>query len=204
MTAGAGAGAIAGTALGASGATIGGLAGSWLGPVGSAVGAGLGLLFGGLFGGNHEDEMKEMVRKQTIGADASNYQNEAAASSKAIRQQYAQSHGVADYGKNVGQSLGYGDISRIMTPNGPSTGVVQGMASPDEGSIDMSTGETQYHGNPNPNAQDPRVDNIPVGGDNFNENVAIPGHERDVEDGIMFADKARPYFKANEMIKMYQ
>ena len=205
MTAGAGAGAIAGTAIGAGSAAAGGaLAGSWAGPIGAAAGAALGLLFGSLFGGNHEDEMKEMINKQTIGADASNYQNEAAASSKAIRQQYSQSHGVADYGKNMGQSLGYGDISRIMTPNGPSTGAVQGMASPDEGSIDMSTGETQYHGNPNPNAQDPRVDNIPVGGNNFNENVAIPGHERDMEDGVMFADKARPYFKANEMIKMYQ
>lgn len=94
-------------------------------------------------------------------------------------------------------------VGRMATPQGLSYGKVEGLASPDEGMINMATGETQYMGDARQNVADPRHDTIPVGGEGFNENVSIPGHMTNLQDpyGRSFADIARPYFKANEMIK---
>ena len=96
----------------------------------------------------------------------------------------------------------------IQTPSGPTYGKIEGLASPDEGMIDMETGETQYLGSKNMNVKDVRKDIIPVGmfgrfdsGTGFDERVAILGHRFKDQYGFTPADYSRPFFKRNEQIK---
>ena len=118
---------------------------------------------------------------------------------------YNETHKAA-LGKNPGERWSTGDYTGIQTPSGHTYGAMQGLASPDEGEIDMSTGETNYNGSANPMVRDSKADVVPVGtadndGQYFDNYIGIPGHKKDI-DGIAFADKARPFFKANEMIKL--
>lgn len=201
---GMGVGATAGSIGALSGAGVGAAAGSVLPGIGTAIGAGVGLLAGGIAslfgGGSAKRKMEEAKRNYAIQQNASNMQEEAIAGNNAARDNY---YG-ADKGKNPGQRMNGDHVGKTTTPQGYSYGKVEGLASPDEGMIDMSTGETNYLGNPMPGTNDQRHDTIPVGGNNFDENVAIPGHLPDLTDpyGRSFADQARPYFKANEMIKI--
>uniref|UniRef100_A0AAU8B8S9 Uncharacterized protein n=1 Tax=Dulem virus 42 TaxID=3145760 RepID=A0AAU8B8S9_9CAUD len=205
------------TNLALSGLTTGASIGSVFGPIGSGVGAVLGGLFGGFFGGSKARErrryVEQEIRNTTAAQEAYNLQSEAEAGSRGLRKMFNATHGesssggvLADKGKSPNQYSTSNQYGQIFTPSGISYGQVQGYASPDEGEIDMSTGETTYNGNPSPYVRDRRADIIPVGiegaSDNgaFADNVGIPGHLRDI-DGIMFADKARPYFKENEIIK---
>lgn len=204
-----------------TGASVGGLVGSIGGPIGTLIGTGVGALLGGvggwLFGGSSARKRRERVerdiRNTTQAIEGYNLQAEADAASAGLRDMYNSSHHdsnaygiLADKGKNPNQQSYSTEYGSIVTPSGITKGIIQGYASPDEGEIDMSTGETIYNGNPNPYVKDKRADIVPVGvsGNSdegtFDRNIAIPGHQRDI-DGIMFADKARPYFEENEYIK---
>lgn len=198
-----------------SSGSLGASIGSVLGPIGAGAGFLLGGITGGLFGSSSAkkrlEKVQQDIKSTTQAIDAYNLQSETEAGSKGLRNkfysQHAPSYGIfADKGKNVGQSSYSNQYGDIVTPSGVAKGKIQGYASPDEGEIDMSTGETIYNGNPNPYVKDKREDVVPVGvsGNSdegaFDRDIAIPGHQRDL-DGIMFADKARPYFKENEYIK---
>lgn len=196
--------ALAGLGTGvATGAATGAAAGSALPGIGTAIGAAAGLIAGGIasiFGSKKaKRKMEEAKRNQAIEQNVTNQQAEAVAGNEAAKENY---YG-ADKGKTLGQSMNGDYIGRMATPQGLSYGKVEGLASPDEGMINMATGETQYMGDARQNVADPRHDTIPVGGEGFNENVSIPGHMTNLQDpyGRSFADIARPYFKANEMIK---
>lgn len=202
---GMGVGAAVGSIGALAGAGTGAAAGSVLPGIGTAIGAGIGLLAGGIasiFGGKSaKRKMEEAKRNYATQQNVTNMQEEAVAGNDAAKDNY---YGTADKGKSPGQHMNGEYVGKTTTPQGYSYGKVEGLASPDEGMIDMSTGDTQYLGNPTPGTNDPRHDTIPVGGNEFNENVAIPGHLPDITDpyGRSFADQARPYFKANEMIKI--
>lgn len=204
-----------------TGAAIGGTIGSIVPGVGTLIGTGVGALLGGLtgwlFGGSSARKRRERVEREikntTQAIEGYNLQAEADAASAGLRDMYNSSHydsnayGIlADKGKNPNQQSYSTEYGSIVTPSGITKGIIQGYASPDEGEIDMSTGETIYNGNPNPYVKDKRADIVPVGvsGNSdegaFDRNIAIPGHQRDI-DGIMFADKARPYFEDNEYVK---
>ena len=195
---GSGVGAIVGTGIG--------------GPVGGLIGSGLGYLGGALtgwitdgilgLGSKRKRRVQEAIRNSALQADAQNAQNESIAGSQGLRNQYYQTH-MADKGKDLDQRWSDG---KIATVDGGSYGEPLGLASPDEGQVDMLTGETQYNGSPLQAVQDKRNDVVPVGApigqsnQYFDKYIGIPGHRRDL-DGIMFADKARPLFKQNEQIK---
>lgn len=204
-----------------TGAAIGGTIGSIVPGVGTLLGTGIGAVLGGLtgllFGGSSARKRRERVERDikntTQAIEGYNLQAEADAASAGLRDMYNSSHydsdayGIfADKGKNPNQQSYSTKYGNIVTPSGITKGKIQGYASPDEGEIDMSTGETIYNGNPNPYVKDKRADIVPVGvsGNSdegaFDRNIAIPGHQRDI-DGIMFADKARPYFEDNEYVK---
>lgn len=196
--------ALAGAGAGvATGAATGAAAGSVLPGLGTAIGAGIGLLAGGIasiFGGKSaKRKMEEAKRNYAIQQNVSNMQEEAVAGDQAAKDNYYGAYN----GKTLGQNMNGDYVGRMATPQGLSYGKVEGLASPDEGMINMATGETQYMGDARQNVADPRHDTIPVGGEGFNENVSIPGHMTNLQDpyGRSFADIARPYFKANEMIK---
>ena len=191
-----------------NGASAGMSAGSLGGPWGMAIGAvagGLTGLFGGLIGSDSRRKKVEQDILATKGLHyGANTQNESEAGSKGLRSQFYS--GVADKGKRPGESLLGGKYGVIQTPSGPAYGEIQGLASPDEGQIDMVTGETSYNGSKNMNVIDRRADVVPVGitgyanGGAFDNNVGIPGHMTDVN-GLSFADNARPLFKQNEQLK---
>lgn len=197
---GAGVGAIAGSAFGPIGTVVGGLAGTVLGGL---TNWGLDALFG--FGRRRKRKIMEAQQRIAQNTEATNLQNESIAASQGLRNQYNETHKAA-LGKNPGERWSTGDYTGIQTPSGPTYGTMQGLASPDEGEIDMSTGETNYNGSANPMVRDSKADVVPVGttdndGQYFDNYIGIPGHKKDI-DGIAFADKARPFFKANEMIKI--
>ena len=197
---GAGVGAIAGSAFGPLGTVVGGLAGTVLGGL---TNWGLDALFG--FGRRRKRKIMEAQQRIAQMTEATNLQNESVAASQGLRNQYNETHKAA-LGKNPGERWSTGDYTGIQTPSGPTYGAMQGLASPDEGEIDMSTGETNYNGSANPMVRDSKADVVPVGtadndGQYFDNYIGIPGHKKDI-DGIAFADKARPFFKANEMIKI--
>ena len=197
---GAGIGAIAGSAFGPVGTVVGGLAGTVLGGL---TNWGLDALFG--FGRRRKRKIMEAQQRIAQMTEATNLQNESVAASQGLRNQYNETHKAA-LGKNPGERWSTGDYTGIQTPSGHTYGAMQGLASPDEGEIDMSTGETNYNGSANPMVRDSKADVVPVGtADNdeqyFDNYIGIPGHKKDI-DGITFADKARPFFKANEMIKI--
>ena len=197
---GAGVGAIAGSAFGPLGTVVGGLAGTVLGGL---TNWGLDALFG--FGRRRKRKIMEAQQRIAQNTEATNLQNESVAASQGLRNMYNETHKAA-LGKNPGERWSTGDYTGIQTPSGPTYGTMQGLASPDEGEIDMSTGETNYNGSANPMVRDSKADVVPVGtadndGQYFDNYIGIPGHKKDI-DGIAFADKARPFFKANEMIKI--
>lgn len=197
---GAGVGAIAGSAFGPIGTVVGGLAGTVLGGL---TNWGLDALFG--FGRRRKRKIMEAQQRIAQNTEATNLQNESIAASQGLRNQYNETHKAA-LGKNPGERWSTGDYTGIQTPSGPTYGTMQGLASPDEGEIDMSTGETNYNGSANPMVRDSKADVVPVGttdndGQYFDNYIGIPGHKKDI-DGVAFADKARPFFKANEMIKI--
>lgn len=197
---GAGVGAIAGSAFGPIGTVVGGLAGTVLGGL---TNWGLDALFG--FGRRRKRKIMEAQQRIAQNTEATNLQNESIAASQGLRNQYNETHKAA-FGKNPGERWSTGDYTGIQTPSGHTYGAMQGLASPDEGEIDMSTGETNYNGSANPMVRDSKADVVPVGttdndGQYFDNYIGIPGHKKDI-DGIAFADKARPFFKANEMIKI--
>lgn len=197
---GAGVGAIAGSAFGPLGTVVGGLAGTVLGGL---TNWGLDALFG--FGRRRKRKIMEAQQRIAQMTEATNLQNESVAASQGLRNQYNETHKAA-LGKNPGERWSTGDYTGIQTPSGLAYGAMQGLASPDEGEIDMSTGETNYNGSANPMVRDSKADVVPVGtvdndGQYFDNYIGIPGHKKDI-DGIAFADKARPFFKANEMIKI--
>lgn len=197
---GAGVGAIAGSAFGPIGTVVGGLAGTVLGGL---TNWGLDALFG--FGRRRKRKIMEAQQRIAQNTEATNLQNESIAASQGLRNQYNETHKAA-LGKNPGERWSTGDYTGIQTPSGHTYGAMQGLASPDEGEIDMSTGETNYNGSANPMVRDSKADVVPVGttdndGQYFDNYIGIPGHKKDI-DGIAFADKARPFFKANEMIKI--
>lgn len=192
--------------------------GSIFGPIGSGVGAVIGGIFGGIFGNSsakeREQEVEKMIKDTKNQITGYNLQSESIAGSQNKQDQFYNADVYnadksvynADKGKNPNQQSYSTKYGNIVTPSGITKGKIQGYASPDEGEIDMSTGETIYNGNPNPYVKDKRADIVPVGvsGNSdegaFDRNIAIPGHQRDI-DGIMFADKARPYFEDNEYVK---
>lgn len=197
---GAGVGAIAGSVFGPLGTVVGGLAGTVLGGL---TNWGLDALFG--FGRRRKRKIMEAQWRIAQNTEATNLQNESIAASQGLRNKYNETHKAA-LGKNPGERWSTGDYTGIQTPSGHTYGAMQGLASPDEGEIDMSTGETNYNGSANPMVRDSKADIVPVGTtDNdeqyFDNYIGIPGHKKDI-DGITFADKARPFFKANEMIKI--
>ena len=199
---GAGIGAIAGSSFGPLGTVVGGLAGTVLGGL---TNWGLDAILG--LGSKRKRAIEEANRRSAITAQYTNMQNESNAATQGLRNQYNETHKAA-LGKNPGDSWSTNDYTGIQTPSGPAYGAMQGLASPDEGEIDMSTGETNYNGSANPMIRDSKADVVPVGtadndGQYFDNYIGIPGHKKDV-DGIAFADKARPFFKANEMIKIAQ
>lgn len=195
-----------------AGASTGSIAGGWLGTViGGAAGALTGL-FGGLIGSDDRMKNVEDTMKNTNAMHYGfNTQSEYEAGSVGLRNRFNQTHGGstsagADDGKRPGESLSGGKYGLIQTPSGPAYGEIEGLASPDEGQIDMATGETNYNGSKDMNVRDRRADVIPVGitgyanGGAFDNNVGIPGHKMDIN-GLSFADNARPLFKANEQLK---
>lgn len=197
-----------GMSAGASAGSLGG----WLGTAIGAVAGGITGLVGGLFGS--KDRMKKVedtITNTTAMQYGYNTQSEYEAGSVGLRNRFNQTHGGAtsagaDGGKRPGESLSGGKYGLIQTPSGPAYGEIEGLASPDEGQIDMVTGETNYNGSKDMNVRDRRADVIPVGitgyanGGAFDNNVGIPGHETDIN-GLSFADNARPLFKANEQLK---
>ena len=190
---GAGVGSIVGSSFGPIGTALGGLAGTVLGGL---TNWGLDAIFG--FGRKRKKAIEDANRRAAIAAQYTNMQNESNAATQGLRNQYNETHRAAK-GKNPGEKWSTGDYTGIQTPSGLTYGAVQGLAQPAEGEIDMLTGETHYNGSPDPNVKDSKKDIVPVGsatggGDYFDEFVGIPGGP--------FADAARPYFKANELIKM--
>lgn len=197
---GAGVGAIAGSSFGPLGTVVGGLAGTVLGGL---TNWGLDAIFG--LGSKRKRAIEDAKRRSAMFARNTTLQNESNAATQGLRNMYNETHKAA-LGKNPGDRWSADDYTGIQTPSGPAYGAMQGLASPDEGEIDMSTGETNYNGSANPMIRDSKADVVPVGtADNdeqyFDNYIGIPGHKKDI-DGIAFADKARPFFKANEMIKI--
>lgn len=198
---GSGVGTLVGGAVGSVipglGTVLGGLAGS---VVGQGLGALTGWIGDSIFGGasRRKRRVQEALAKSSLIADAKNSQNESIAGTQGLRNEYYATHRAA-LGKNPGERWSAGDYTGIQTPSGATYGTVQGLAQPAEGEVDMLTGETHYNGSPDPNVKDSKKDIVPVGsangdGEYFDMFVGIPGKQ--------FADAARPYFKANEMIKM--
>lgn len=180
-----------------TGASIGGLVGSAVPGIGTIIGTvaggligGIGGLVGGLFGSSsRKDKVKESIENTKASMQGFNDQAEAVAGSKGLRDQFYSTH--ADMGKDA-----------AMSASGRPT-FAKGLASPDEGMINLATGETKYLGSPLQWKKDVRADVVPVGGADFEQNVAIPGHKFiNGKNGMTFADAARPYFKDNEQIKM--
>lgn len=186
-----------------AGASFGSLF-SYLGTAIGGVAGGLTGLVGGLIGGSSRKRKIEESKNNVLGTQLGfNTQSEGAAASEGKRRQFYEN---ADGGKTPGQPLGGNGYGMIQTPSGPTYGKIEGLASPDEGQIDMTTGETQYNGSKNMNVRDRRADVVPVGitgyanGGAFDQNVGIPGHQMDIN-GRTFADNARPFFKENEQLK---
>ena len=199
---GSGVGTILGSTFGS--AIIPGLGTIGGGLLGSVVGQGLGALTGwigdSIFGGasRRKRRVQEALAKSSLIADAKNSQNESIAGTQGLRNEYYATHRAAE-GKNPGERWSAGDYTGIQTPSGQTYGAVQGLAQPAEGEVDMLTGETHYNGSLDPNVEDSKKDIVPVGsangdGEYFDMFVGIPGKQ--------FADAARPYFKANEQIKI--
>lgn len=178
---------------------------SYLGTAIGGIAGGLTGLVGGLIGSGRRKRKIEESKNNVLGTQSGyNAQAESEAGSQGLRNLFYE--GRADKGKAPGKSLnGYG-YGIIQTPSGPTYGKIEGLASPDEGQIDMATGETQYNGSKYMNVRDRRADVIPVGitgyanGGAFDQNVGIPGHQMDIN-GLTFADNARPLFKKNEQLK---
>lgn len=178
---------------------------SYLGTAIGGIAGGLTGLVGGLIGGGRRKRKIEESKNNVLGTQSGyNAQAESEAGSQGLRNLFYE--GRADKGKAPGQMLGGSQYGMIQTPSGPTYGKIEGLASPDEGQIDMATGETQYNGSKYMNVRDRRADVIPVGitgyanGGAFNNNVGIPGHQMDIN-GLTFADNARPLFKKNEQLK---
>lgn len=194
----AGAGTIVGSFF--SNPLLGGLIGKG---AGTAIAFGLDAITG--WSKAAKKEYQDALNRQAMFARNTTLQNESDAATQGLRNMYNETHKAAK-GKNPGEKWSTKDYTGIQTPSGPTYGAMQGLASPDEGEIDMSTGETNYNGSANPMIRDSKADVVPVGtADNdeqyFDNYIGIPGHKKDI-DGIAFADKARPFFKANEMIKI--
>lgn len=194
---GMGLGTVAGSVFGggAPGALIGGL-------IGKGAGTLLSLGLDGIFGWSSaaKKEYQDALNRQAMFARNTTLQNESDAATQGLRNMYNETHKAAK-GKNPGERWSAGDYTGIQTPSGHTYGAVQGLAQPAEGEVDMLTGETHYNGSPDPNVKDSKKDIVPVGSANgdskyFDMFVGIPGKQ--------FADAARPYFKANELIKMSQ
>lgn len=192
---GMGLGTVAGSIFGggAPGALIGGL-------IGKGAGTLLSLGLDGIFGWSSaaKKEYQDALNRQAMFARNTTLQNESDAATQGLRNMYNETHKAAK-GKNPGERWSAGDYTGIQTPSGHTYGAVQGLAQPAEGEVDMLTGETHYNGSPDPNVTDSKKDIVPVGSANgdskyFDMFVGIPGKQ--------FADAARPYFKANELIKM--
>lgn len=165
-------------------------AGKWLVP-------GLGHIFSWA-SNKAKEEQERRIRSAYFRAEQQTAQNESVAGTQGLRNEYYATHRAA-LGKNPGERWSAGDYTGIQTPSGQTYGAIQGLAQPAEGEVDMLTGETHYNGSPDPNVKDSKKDIVPVGsangdGEYFDMFVGIPGKQ--------FADAARPYFKANEMIKM--
>lgn len=199
------AGTLSSTLNGMSAGASAGSLGGWIGTAIGAVAGGLTGLIGSWIGGNRRKKKVEEEMNRTLAVQAGyNTQAESEAGSQGLRNQFYENH--ADKGKSPGQRFSGGKLGIIQTPSGPAYGEVQGLASPDEGQIDMTTGETNYNGSKNMNVKDRRADIVPVGitgyanGGAFDNNVGIPGHMTDVN-GLSFADNARPLFKQNEQLK---
>lgn len=184
-----------------AGSIFGGPAG---GLIGGAIGKGAGTLLSlgldSIFGWSSaaKKEYQDALNRQAMFARNTTLQNESNAATQGLRNMYNETHKAAK-GKNPGERWSAGDYTGIQTPSGQTYGAVQGLAQPAEGEVDMLTGETHYNGSPDPNVTDSKKDVVPVGsanGDNkyFDMFVGIPGKQ--------FADAARPYFKANELIKI--
>ena len=178
---------------------------SYLGTAIGGIAGGLTGLVGGLIGSGRRKRKIEESKNNVLGTQSGyNAQAESEAGSQGLRNSFYE--GRADKGKAPGQTLGGNQYGMIQTPSGPTYGKVEGLASPDEGQIDMATGETQYNGSKNMNVIDRRADVVPVGitgyanGGAFDQNVGIPGHQLDIN-GRTFADNARPLFKENEQLK---
>lgn len=211
------------TNMALSGVSTGLSAGFGIGSIfgGPLIGGGVGALLGGLLGGllgdsaarDRLNKVKQDISNTKEAEYGWNVQEEATAASLGLRDMNrASSRNVttgilnADKGKNPGQDMNKLGLGKIFTPQGITVGEQKGLASPDEGEIDMVTGETQYNGSPSFKVKDKRADIVPVGTSGkaddgyFDRNVAIPGHNK-FANGFTPADLARPYFKDNEQVK---
>lgn len=191
---GMGLGTVAGSVFGgAAGGLIGGVIGKG---AGTLLSLGLDSIFG--WSSAAKKEYQDALNRQAMFARNTTLQNESDAATQGLRNMYNETHKAAK-GKNPGERWSAGDYTGIQTPSGHTYGAVQGLAQPAEGEVDMLTGETHYNGSPDPNVKDSKKDIVPVGSANgdseyFDMFVGIPGKQ--------FADAARPYFKANELIKI--
>lgn len=135
---------------------------SYLGTAIGGIAGGLTGLVGGLIGSGRRKRKIEESKNNVLGTQSGyNAQAESEAGSQGLRNSFYE--GRADKGKAPGQTLGGNQYGMIQTPSGPTYGKVEGLASPDEGQIDMATGETQYNGSKNMNVIDRRADVVPVG-----------------------------------------
>lgn len=192
-----------------TGFSAGSLSGNPIIAAAAGVGGGLLGLLGGVIGSNSRKEKVEQDIFATKGLHyGANTQNESVAGSKGKRIQFYS--GGADKGKRPGESLSGGKYGVIQTPSGPAYGEIQGLASPDEGMINVATGETKYLGSKSFGVKDKHADIVPVGVKGFADNgafdqyVSILGHTplNPLDpDGPTHADAARPLFKQNDQFK---
>ena len=180
---------------------------------GTLLGFGLDPIFG--WSRKAEQGAKNVAAAADYRAQTQTDENKDDAATQGLRNMFNSRH-IADKGKNPGQRWMNGkNAQTISTPYGPAKGKALGLASPDEGMIDMATGETYYLGSPSFNVKDKRKDVVPVGMPSYDngksalsdyaskrfDNTAVVGHKIGL-DGNVLADKARPLFKSNEQLKI--
>ena len=185
--------------------------------IGFVGGTLLGSVLDPIFGWSRKAEQgaKNVAAAADYQAQTQTDENKDDAATQGLRNMFNSRH-IADKGKNPGQHWMNGkNAQTISTPYGPAKGKALGLASPDEGMIDMATGETYYLGSPSFNVKDKRKDVVPVGMPSYDngksalsdyaskrfDNTAVVGHKIGL-DGNVLADKARPLFKSNEQLKM--
>lgn len=185
------------------GMSVGGMIG---GPLGMGIGAvlgGLGGFIGGTIGGNSRSNAVEEEMQRALEAQRGyNLQEESKAGSKGLRNQFRA--GLADKGKNVYDAGKPMKSSLIHTERGVEKGVMQGLAEPREGIVDMTRPYTHYLGSIDPNVVEERKDKIPVGSNfDWGKDVILGNkYMWGKNTNPRYADIARIPLKQNEEINL--